>query len=258
MTRKFFMIMIAGLLMCGSAFGFGREAHETVAKIAERHLKPSAKKKIEKYLGGKSLVYYAKWMDDYRQTKEYGFTTKWHVASVDENYKYVPDQKNGDAVIGLHQAIEALENYKELSDSAVAVNIKYIIHLVGDFHCPVHIYYPGKSQKFKTFVGPSWEKRKLTYHAAWDLGLIQAERFFSATEWAAELDRVSNNEVSEWVKGTPEEWLSQSARDCEVQWELVLPDKLVTRDAVNVAMPLIESQILKAGHRLAYILNSLF
>ena len=70
MTKRFFMLMIAGLLLCGPAFGFGREAHETVAKIAENHLKPSAKKKIEKFLGGKSIVYYATWMADYRHTKE--------------------------------------------------------------------------------------------------------------------------------------------------------------------------------------------
>lgn len=256
--KRIVLIALAGLILCSPAFGFGREAHETVAKIAENHLKPSVKKKIEKYLGGKSIVYYAKWMDDYRHTPEYGFTTKWHVASVDKDFKYVHNAKDGDAVYGLNLAIEALKNYKELPDSAVAVNLKYIIHLVGDFHCPVHIYYEGKSQKFKTFVGPSWEKRKMAYHTAWDLGLIQANRFFSTTEWADEIDRVSKKEVAQWVEGTPQDWFEQSARDCYIQWELVMPDKLVTQDAINVAMPLIENQILKAGHRLAYVLNNLF
>ena len=256
--KRIVLIALAGLILCSPAFGFGREAHETVAKIAENHLKPSVKKKIEKYLVGKSIVYYAKWMDDYRHTPEYGFTTKWHVASVDKDFKYVHNAKDGDAIYGLNLAIEALKNYKELPDSAVAVNLKYIIHLVGDFHCPVHIYYEGKSQKFKAFVGPAWEKRKLAYHTVWDLGIIQYTRYFSASEWAAEIDRVDKKQVKEWVKGTPQEWFEQSAKDCYIQWDLVKPDTLVGQDELNIAVPLIESQIVKAGHRLAYVLNNLF
>lgn len=256
--KRIVLSIIAGLILCGPAFGWGREAHETVAKIAENHLKPSVKKKIEKYLGGKSIVYYAKWMDDYRHTKEYGYTTKWHVASVNKDFEYVHNKKDGDAVYGLNQAMDALKNYKELSDSAVAVNLKYIIHLVGDFHCPVHIYYAGKSQKFNTFVGPKWEQRKLAYHTSWDLGMIQYARYFSASEWAAEIDRVDKKEAAQWTKGTPQEWFEESARNCYIQWELVHPDTLVDQDAMNIAIPLIESQIVKAGHRLAYVLNSLF
>ena len=42
--KKFILIMMAGLLMSGSAFGWGREGHETIAKIADNNLKPSARK----------------------------------------------------------------------------------------------------------------------------------------------------------------------------------------------------------------------
>ena len=48
--------MLAGLLMSGSAFGWGREGHETIAKIADNNLKPSARKVIEKYLGDHSII----------------------------------------------------------------------------------------------------------------------------------------------------------------------------------------------------------
>ena len=90
--RRILYIVLLGLLTGGPAFGWGREGHETIAKIAENNLKPSAKKKIEKCLGNHSIVYFAKWMDDYRHTPEYGFTTKWHVANVDQDLKYVPNE----------------------------------------------------------------------------------------------------------------------------------------------------------------------
>lgn len=41
----------------------------------------------------------------------------------------------------LTRAIERLRNYRELSDSTVNVNLKYVIHLVGEMHCPGHIYF---------------------------------------------------------------------------------------------------------------------
>ena len=53
--------------MCGTASGWGREGHETIARIADNNLKPSVRKKLVSYLGH-SIVYYAKWMDDYRHT----------------------------------------------------------------------------------------------------------------------------------------------------------------------------------------------
>lgn len=42
---------------------------------------------------------------------------------------------DGDAVRQLTRAIERLRNYRELSDSTVNVNLKYVIHLVGEMHC---------------------------------------------------------------------------------------------------------------------------
>lgn len=72
--KRIIITLIAVIAISAPSFGWGREGHEAIAKIADNHLQPSAKKKIEKYLGGRSIVYYAKWMDDYRKTKEYGFT----------------------------------------------------------------------------------------------------------------------------------------------------------------------------------------
>ena len=133
MKKLLLLLLFAGLLNTGSVFGWGREGHETIAKIAERNLTKKAKKRIEKYLGGHSIVYFAKWMDEYRHTPEYKFTNNWHTAPVNAELRYEDSMlaKNGNAIYGLEQAIENLKNYRSLTDSAVEVNLKYIIHLVG-------------------------------------------------------------------------------------------------------------------------------
>ena len=254
------MIAFATVLACSSAFGWGREGHEVIAKIAENNLKPSAKKEIEKCLGDRSIVYYAKWMDDYRHTPAYKFTTKWHVANVDENLKYFPDEKSGDAIIGLEQAVEAIKNRKELSDSAVAVNLKYIIHLVGDMHCPGHIYYKGRNQNFNVNFGGGYVKPQLVskIHTVWDQYAIQATRIWSVSEYAQELDRKSAKERKAMTAGTPVEWFEGNAQRCLFQFDMAEPGQTLAQDFVNEAMPYLETQMLYAGYRLAALLNSLF
>ena len=258
--KRILLTVLATLVLCAPSFGWGREGHETIAKIAENNLKPSAKKKIEKFLGNHSIVYFAKWMDDYRHTPEYGFTTNWHVASVDENLKYVPNEKKGDAIIGLTQAVEALQNWKELSDSARALNLKYIIHLVGDMHCPGHIYYAGKNQNYKVNFGGGYVKPVLEskIHTVWDMYAIQATRIWSVSEYAQELDRKSPKEMKEMVAGTPVEWFEGNAQRCLFQFDLAKPGDTLAQDFVNEVMPYLETQMLYAGYRLAAVLNSLF
>lgn len=259
--KRIIITLIAIIAISAPSFGWGREGHEAIAKIADNHLQPSAKKKIEKYLGGRSIVYYAKWMDDYRKTKEYGFTNGWHVATVDENLKYRHTAEIGDAIYGINQAVEILKNYKEHNDSTVAVNIKYLLHLVGDMHCPGHIYYDGRIQRYKVDFGGGYvqPQKKALIHTVWDALAIQATRIWGLYDWAWELDRLPKKEEKAVVAGTPLEWFEKNAQVCLFQFELSKGEgEELAQDFVNEAMPLLETQILHAGLRLAELLNNLF
>lgn len=255
------MIVLSAVILSSSAFGWGRAGHEAIAKIAENNLSHRARVRIERYLGGHSIVYYAKWMDDYRRTPEYAFTSPWHVAPVDSTLHY-PDGapgKNGDAVFGLEQAVEALRDMKSLSDSAIAVNIKYIIHLVGDMHCPAHIVYASHNMKYNVmFEDVSHVPHKFNIHTVWDNEVINVSRIWSSTEWAGELDRCDRRTKRSMAEGTPREWLHDNAVRCEVQFDWAQPDMRLGQDFLNLAVPLVESQILHAGYRLAALLDSLF
>jgi hypothetical protein len=260
--KKTIIIALLVALSCGSAFGWGREGHETIAKLAENHLKPSAKKKIEKYLGNHSIVYFAKWMDEYRRTPEYSFTGTWHAVAVGEDLKYMP-KENGedDALIAIKTAMETLKDYKNLPDSTVAVNIKYLIHTVGDIHCPAHMYYEGRNQVFKvTFGDKHYIKpiQTINFHSVWDYAVIQSSRIWSVTEYAAELDRLSRKEIKAVTSGTVEDWIEDNANRCVVQFDMAGPNDTIAQDFVNAAFPLIETQMQYAGYRLASVLNSLF
>ncbi|MBE6215254.1 MAG: S1/P1 Nuclease [Bacteroidales bacterium] len=256
--KRFVLAFAFGLMVCVTASGWGREGHETIAKIADRNLKPSVRKKVESYLGH-SIVYYAKWMDDYRHTQEYGFTSPWHACTVDEDLKYVP-QPEGDAVYGINYAMENLKDYRNLPDSAVVVNIKYLLHLAGDLHCPAHVAYQGRDYSFQVDFGGGYIKPrvKTNIHGVWDYLAIQSCRIWSVSDYAHELDRLPKKDIREIAKGTPQDWLEESAERCLLQFELAHPEDRLQQDFVNAAMPLIETQMLYAGYRLAHILNSIF
>ena len=64
--KRLLLVCTAVLLACGTSYGWARVAHATVAKIAENHLSPKAKRMLDKYLDGKSISYYASYADDYK------------------------------------------------------------------------------------------------------------------------------------------------------------------------------------------------
>lgn len=237
------------------SFAWGRIGHDAVSYIAECNLTKKAKKNIEKYLGH-SIVYYAAWMDDYRETPDYKHTTVWHSASVDKDYYYTDEVKSpkGDAVCELENAINILSDYRSKDDSTVIVNLKYIIHLVGDMHCPTHIKYPDVKTGFKVKLNG----KEYSYHSIWDSHIIEAVHKWHYTEWQHQLDRCSKKEKEQIAAGSPRDWFHQSAIDCRPIYNGVGPGSELGKDYLNAMHPLAESQILKAGYRLAKVLNDLF
>lgn len=119
--KRLLMAFFAGLLLCRPAFGFGHECHDIITVLADKHLKPSARKTIGKYLGGHSIMYYSTWMDDWRKGTKYEFTDTWHAFAVDENLKYFA-RPQGDAVQAINNAVEILKDYKNQTDSTVDMN----------------------------------------------------------------------------------------------------------------------------------------
>ena len=87
--KKLSVCLLTAVLSCwcATAFGWGKIGHDAIAYIAECNLTPKAKKNIEKYLGGRSIVYYASWMDQVRHTPAYRHTNTWHTNKVDAGGK---------------------------------------------------------------------------------------------------------------------------------------------------------------------------
>lgn len=256
MKKNLLLIAAALVLCCNSAFGWGKMGHDAIAYIAECNLTPKAKKTIEKYLGH-SIVYYATWMDEWRSEPGYEHTSVWHTAAVDKDLQYVPNTKRGDVIFALEDAIAKLQDYKSQNDSTIVMSLRCIIHFVGDLHCPVHVKYAGQ-KSYNVYL----DGEKCSYHSVWDDGIITRSHRWGYIEYAHQLDRCSKKEIAEITTGTLRDWFHENAMTSQHIYELIAPNqklnKVETKAFINRTHEMAEGQILRAGYRLAKVLNDLF
>ncbi len=207
MKKLLILLLCSTLFHSGPVFGWGREGHETIAKIAERNLTKRAKKRIEKNTseGTRSSTMPSGWTNTARPPNMPSRTAgtrrlSMPVSITDE----LLNPKRGNAIYGLESAIRILENYREQSDSTVAVNLKYVIHLVGDMHCPAHIKYATHDMKYDVLFEDKYRKaHKFYVHSVWDNEIITVSRIWSVSEWADELDRLPKSDKQAIAAGTP-------------------------------------------------------
>lgn len=262
-------ICFALVLMVIPSFGWGSRAHSTIAYIAESHMTPKAKKTVSEILDGKSIVYYASWLDFYRKdmlveyVNENGETKKGtipHAIRVDEN-GVITVNKNRDAISVINQSIENLKDWKNLDDSTRLASLQCIIHLVGDMHCPGHVRYADfdknstdkKYDKTKVMYG----KKKISMHNVWDSRVIDDITPGGVYDLAYLIDNASKKEIKAIQKGTPEQWGQETADASKGLWYIPEGEK-ITRNYFLEHRDFAFEQIEKAGLRLAKVLNDLF
>lgn len=258
---KLRLILASFILMIGvQAWGFGRTGHAAIAYIAECNLTPTAKAEIDKYLQGKSLVYYASYLDNARLTPEYKFTDGWHSASVDANGKHKLFKDRYMAYVGINQEMDRMENgkYHELPDSVVASSIKILLHIVGDMHCCGHTFFEGTPQGRTFTVGD----REFKWHKFWDTGIFEIGHNWHFKDYQEQLDRVSKEEHDAIIAGSLIEWIEGNAKIIRPLYDILTPGRVFDKAesfAVNLQMTEInDMQVLKGGYRVAHVLNSIF
>ena len=250
-----------------SLYAWGPMGHDVVAAIAENNLTKKAKKNLEKLLDGKSIVYYASWMDNIQNSPYwkdgYNKTKTWHYANIDKGltYETMKKEPKGDVITGLEQLTDALKNhYAELTDSMRVDYIKMIIHMVGDMHCPMHAGRLSDLGGNKTKV--KWFGQNTNLHSVWDSKMIDAARKWSYSEWVEQLDRTDRKFRKSVMRGTYEEWFKETVERAASIYEYV---ESMEKENPNLSYQfvydfshLLEDRLLVGGYRLAYVLNTIF
>ena len=272
--KRIVLIVLSTFIMMESVslYAWGPMGHDVVASIAEQHLNRKTKRKINRLLGGHSIVYYSSWMDNIQNSpyweNGYNQTKTWHYANVDKGLTYQTMQKNenGDVVNSLEMLTDAMINrYDELTDSMKVDYVKMIVHMVGDLHCPMHAGRlsdrGGNNTKVKWFGQPT------NLHSVWDSRMIDAARKWNYTEWVEQLDRTNRKYRKNVTEGSYEDWFTTTVANAAEIYNYVeaIDQKLPEEELPNLSYqfvydfsPMLEEQLLLGGYRLAYVLNTIF
>jgi hypothetical protein len=250
------------------ALAWGKTGHRVVAALAEAQLSGLAKAHVKELLGIESLDEAATWPDEMRSDPS-PFWQKssgaFHYVTLNGVvYDHAPPE--GDALEALARYTATLRNpAASLAEKQLA--LRFVIHLVGDLHQPLHA---GKCcDRGGNDVKVKWFGRDSNLHTVWDSLLVDDEQL-SFTELTAKLARhTANEDVIRWWNVNPRDWVSESAQIRETVYPAMPPQGSTDKEGgptvpelsysyVYKFTPVMEQRLKQAGVRLAAYLDAIY
>ncbi len=234
---------------------WGKLGHRIVGEIAERNIDSKTKKAFQELLETEDLARASTWADEIRsEPKTWGHTFPWHYVSIPDGKSYFDQKrvKEGDVIEALFRLEDVIRDTKLPKLERVNA-LRLYIHFLGDLHQPLHV---GRSEDYGgNRVKLGWFKRETNLHSIWDDELIKFEEL-SYTEYSTWLNKFSDEEKKDWVKGTYLDWAKESQELREKVYDTKV-ENLSYEYHYNVKK-IFEERLKKGGLRLAFMLNRIF
>jgi nuclease S1 len=247
-THRLFCLLLG--LSAGSVFAWGGTGHRLIAESAERQLSPTARAEVNRLLAlepGATLASISTWADEHRSPS----TARWHYVNLPRDagctYSAPRDCPEGACVVGAIERQAALLASTG-PDAGRLQALRYLTHLVGDVHQPLHAAFTddrGGNLYQVRFLG-----RGTNLHAVWDSGLLDAVGIEALNLKApAPVDKAPGQGA-----GSPALWAEES---CRVATGLGFYPAVHTLppDYVQRMTPILVERLALASQRLAAVLN---
>ena len=255
-----------------AALAWGSEGHRVTGLVAAELLTSRTRIRLNDLIPGADLGDIANYPDLNRNTLSQLIpnSDKWHydnqpVCQTLTFEEYCPRGECASARIPvLVKLLADFTNPPEIR----AVAARFLVHIVGDIHQPLHAADDGDAgANFKNVLMPgAINARRL--HAVWDTDLVRlALRGSSERDFAQQmLTRYRNKEMRDWQKTEIRDWMNESYELSKSVTYAKLPG-FVCREPwtatpvelpqayVNAAVEVIPTQLAKAGARIAAVLN---
>ena len=251
---------IGVIALCISLISWGVVGHRAIGQIAENHLTPKAQLAVKELLGSESLAMVSTYPDEIRSYQQYGYTAPWHYVNVpqDLNYEQFSKALTSLEKPNIHKAIfnciADLKNTAKSKEEKVFA-LKFLVHLVGDLHQPMHT---GKSEDSGgNGIKVKLNRKETNLHGLWDSGLIDYAGM-SYLELAKSCDNISKEVIKDWQKDTVEKWAFESYE---------MSKQLYAESAQNPDFDytyypkhadFVKKRLAQAGIRLAGVLNEIY
>lgn len=254
-----FFIFVSCLPFC--SFGWGVLGHRIVGQVANSYLTLKARAEIKKILGNESIAIASNWADFIKSDSSYNYISSWHYIDLDsgltkdEVETYLKNDTTADVYTKINFLINELKK-SNLPMEKKRMDLKLLIHFVGDVHQPFHVGHRNDMGGNKIRV--SWFNASTNLHSLWDDKLIDFQQL-SYTEYTDVINHTTPTQRLAWQKQPISEWVIESYQIAEKLYsEIKQPDPKLSYRYNYDHIQLLNEQLLKAGVRLAGLLNQLF
>lgn len=269
-------LILALAFVTSNAFAWGPTGHRAVGAVADRFLEPAVALKVFQILGGQNMARVSNWSDEIKSEPEtYSHTYNWHYTDwKDGDHDHDETSSSGKLLTAINQQLAILKN-PETSLSEKNFALKFVVHLVGDLHQPLHVGNGLDQGGNKCRV--VFQKKEMNLHQLWDEAMIDFTNL-SYTELANfVMQGRTKAEVMAWRQGNVVDWARESkelrgqvypadvrASDAPMSVKQYCRSDIViaTEDMPKLSyeysykfVPVVEKRIYQAGLRLAVLLN---
>ena len=251
------------LTFSAPAHAWGPQGHEIAARIAADNLTPAAHLRISQLLGGDApalMVLDSNWADEVRTDRPQ--TAGWHYVNIEigaRGYDSRRDCAGDNCVVRQIERDIGLLRDPRAPHAARLDAFRFLIHFVADLHQPLHA--ADRRDKGGNSVNVLQGRRRSNLHRVWDQDVVAALGPDSMRVAAGiERDMTSANKAR-MMAGTPADWANESfqiaSREIYARIPVGGPVRL-PRDYANREKIVVQQQLLRAGLRLASILNAIY
>ena len=261
MRRIILFTLLLLIFSCPSFGWWGQTGHRVVGEIADSYLSKKARVAISEILGNESIAITSNWADFIKSDSTYNYLGPWHYINIKQGLSqsefnsFLQKDTATDAYTKLNFLIAELRN-KQLEKDKQRMYLRLLIHIVGDIHQPLHV------GRFEDLGGNRirvlWFGDSTNLHSVWDDKIIESQRL-SYTEYVNAINHTTKEERKTLQAQSINEWFYESYLLAGKVYGSVTPSTSRLSYRYNFDhIEMLNSQLLKAGVRLAGLLNSIF
>lgn len=239
---------------------WGVVGHRAIGKLAETHLTSKAKAEVEKILGTESLAMVSTYPDEVRSTQQFAYTAPWHYVNLPQGltYEAFRTQLTGMEKPNIYKAllncISDLKNPAKTKEEKVFA-MKFLVHLVGDLHQPMHT---GRTEDSGgNGIKVKLMRKESNLHGLWDSGLIDYAGM-TYNELAKSCDEAKPQDIKQWQKDDIVKWVYESYEISQQLYKEAAENPDFDYNYYPKHADIVKKRINQAGIRLAGILNEVY
>jgi hypothetical protein len=255
-------ILLFAALWTPPVWSWGPTGHRVTARFAEERLTPRALAAVRGLLErGTQIEDAATWADEQREVRG---SEPWHYVNIpitSARYSRGFCPSSGCVVSKIEEFSRVLRDPRAGLQQK-RQSLKFLLHFIADLHQPLHVGDNGN--RGGNLLQVLFFDRGSNLHSVWDSKIMERHTG-NKQVWLWNMTFMANPRmVTEWSKGTPEDWANESLAVAKTAYRLpgkqvlIRPGAKLGNEYYRFALPVVQRQLAKAGVRLAYMLNEIF